>query len=347
MTQARQQQISLEDTPYYHCYGRCVRRAFLCGKDEFSGKDYSHRKQWIVDRLGELSNIFAIDVCAYAVMSNHYHTVLHINQQKADTWTDKEVIQRWQQLFQGTLLTQKYAQGENLTVAEHTIVTNTITLWRERLTDISWLMRCLNEYIARQANAEDNCKGRFWEGRFKSRALLDETALLTCMAYVDLNPIRANQANTPEDSNFTSIQQRIREYAQPQTPPQTEEPPTITLTTLGPTNNPTQQPTTQPKIPFTTKDYLDLVDWTGRTILAHKSGHIAENAPPILTRLNLEPKQYLNQAQHFTRKFPRVAGTLQTLKTFCHHKKLAWVQGMGKKTYHPCIINTQPNNVPA
>ena len=81
MTRARRDQVSLDSTPYYHCICRCVRRAFLCGEDSQSGRNFDHRKQWLVDRIKFLASIFSIDISAYAVMSNHYHLVVKVRGQ--------------------------------------------------------------------------------------------------------------------------------------------------------------------------------------------------------------------------------------------------------------------------
>jgi hypothetical protein len=143
-------------------------------------------------------------------MSNHTHVVLCVDKELAENWSTGEVVRRWHQLYQGTLLSQKYQRGDALSKGELISLEETVTIYRQRLFDISWLMRNLNEYIAREANKEDGCTGRFWEGRFKSQALLDDTAVLACMAYVDLNPIRAKMDTTPETSKHTSIQNRIQ-----------------------------------------------------------------------------------------------------------------------------------------
>ncbi|MGB1110170.1 MAG: transposase, partial [Gammaproteobacteria bacterium] len=208
MTRAREQLISLSDTPYYHCISRCVRRAFLCGEDHLTGNNYEHRKGWVIERLHLLDSVFAIDLCAYAVMSNHCHLVLRVDTARADDWEREQVIERWQRLYSLPPLIQQYLAGSSSPGLQQK-AEEIIERWRERLMDISWYMRSLNEHLARRANAEDGCTGRFWEGRFKSQALLDEAAVLTCMSYVDLNPIRAKIAQTPEDSDFTAIQQRI------------------------------------------------------------------------------------------------------------------------------------------
>jgi REP element-mobilizing transposase RayT len=209
MTSPRKQQVCLDSTPYYHCICRCVRRAFLCGDDQSSGQNFDHRKQWLVDKITALSAIFAIEFCAYSIMSNHYHLVLRVNKSQAKTWSDEEVALRWKQLCKGHVLVDRWLSDTVTTQAEKEKALEFITLWRERLYNLGRYMRCLNESIAVRAYKEDNCKGRFWEGRFKSQALLDETALLACMTYVDLNPIRAAICDTPEHSDFTSVQSRI------------------------------------------------------------------------------------------------------------------------------------------
>lgn len=213
MTLARSQQVSLDDTPYYHCISRCVRRAYLCGKDPVSGRDFDHRKAWLVERIKFLASCFAVDVCAYAVMSNHYHLVLHVDQQRAASWTDEELVERWTAVFpaNGAIVKTLMKNASSKTAQRR--LEKQLRLWRSRLTDLSWFMRCLNEPVARRANREDECTGRFWEGRFKCQALLDEKSLVTCMAYVDLNPVRAGQSDSLDNSDFTSIQERLIDHA--------------------------------------------------------------------------------------------------------------------------------------
>ena len=123
----------------------------------------------------------------------------------------KEVATRWLKLFGGKPLVRSVVAEENLSEAQLSAFSSMIDRYRERLVSISWFMRCLNVPVAWWANAEDNVTGRFWEGRFKSQALLDEASVIAVMAYVDLNPIRAGTAETPEESDYTSIQQRVLE----------------------------------------------------------------------------------------------------------------------------------------
>ncbi len=171
MTLLRCEQISLDDTSYCHCFRRCVRRAFLYGQDSSSTQNQDLRKQWVVDRLAVLSQVFAIDVCAYAVLSNHYHVVLCVDQALAQSWSLDEVAMRWGQLFALPLLVEPWTQGELTRAADQAKAQAMIESWRERFTSVSWFMRCINEHLAREANREDGVTGRFWEGRFKSQAL--------------------------------------------------------------------------------------------------------------------------------------------------------------------------------
>ena len=172
--------------------------------------------------------------------------------------------------------------------------------------------RRLNESITRQANSEDDCTGRFWEGRFKSQALLDEAALAACMAYVDLNPIRANMAKTPEASDHTSIKQRIEKAHTAYAPNHSHQQPPSLLPFVGYPRE------AMPKgLPFRPNDYLELVDWTGRILRDDKKGAMNNNLPPILERLNMESKHWLYLTQNFESRFKGMVGSAYKLKQAC------------------------------
>ncbi len=323
MTQARSKQVSLQDTRYYHLISRCVRRAYLCGEDSYTKQSFEHRRQWMVDRIRFLTAIFAIDVAAYAVMSNHYHLVVYIDESEALAWSDEEVCQRWQQLYHNHPLIERLQKGQSSCQAEKDKAHDIINEWRSRLSDLSWLMRNLNEYIARKANAEDNCKGRFWEGRFKSQALLDEKAVLSCMAYVDLNPIRAKMADSVERAQYTSIFERIHDNASDID--KKAQLPFSVKPLLGFIGNEHQQ--LVKGIPFSLLDYLTLVEETGKIIRADKRGYLTDKALPLLQQLGINSEDWLQLAQHFGKQYRQAVGSISELSAFAAHTEKQWIGG--------------------
>ena len=321
MTRPRSTLISLTDTPYYHITSRCVRRAFLCGVDHYSGQSYEHRRQWIVDRIRLLSSLFAIDVCAYAVMSNHYHLVLKLCPEQLEDLSDDQIMDRWCALFKGPLLVQRYRSGESLSSPERSTVSDIVNVWRTKLASISWFMRCLNQPIARQANLEDKCTGKFWESRFTSQALKTEEALLSGMVYVDLNPVRAGMAASPETSDYTSIKERIHpifkldqaigdqqesgdlmDFRAPLKPLLRFEGRVVDEVQSG--------------ITFAYRDYLELLDWSGRIVRDDKRGFIGKDLPPILARLDISPERWRTNVTQFefihARRFNRLKSSIDT-----------------------------------
>jgi hypothetical protein len=249
-------------------------------------------------------------------MSNHYHLVLYVDVTRVREWSEQEVVRRWTALFRLPELVRRYLQ-EEVSLAEQDAAKQIIETWRARLMEISWFMRCLNEHLARRANAEDGCTGRFWEGRFKSQALLDEAGLLTAMAYVDLNPIRAGIATTPEDSDFTSIYERIRLMKG--------------LRSSGPRLrrfHVTGDKDKNVNLPYVLNDYLQLVDWTGRSIRADKRGSIELTLPPILERLNIDKDAWTAAMRPNGNVFGRAMGKLSHLQVHARALGQAWIKGL-------------------
>jgi REP element-mobilizing transposase RayT len=305
MPGTRERLFDLTNPGWVHCISRCVRRAFLAG-----GR-FAHRRGWVEDRLKALAGVFACEVGAYAVMSNHVHVVVRMDPEAALSWTALEVAERWCVLFGKMLPKGPDGRVEAGVVAGLAADAGWVAERRKRLGSLSWFMRALCEDIARRANAEDDCTGRFWEGRFTSVPLLDQAALIACMAYVDLNPVRAKIADRPERSAFTGVRERIRARqrhrigqrakalpaAERRTvlanaglsaPPATAESglwlAPVARCTVG-------DPPTRNRV--TADDYLALVDATGRALRAGKRGAIPPELAPILARLDVSVEDWI------------------------------------------------------
>jgi REP element-mobilizing transposase RayT len=204
MTMARSRLVDLEVTRYYHCISRCVRRALLCGEG------YEHRKQWIEDRIELLAGSFAVSVCGFSVMDNHLHVLVRLDSDRAKEWSEEEVVRLWMAVYPPRTLDMEDPNTVQAWVAHQMQDGARVAEYRQRLTELGWFMKALKEPLARMANQEDDCKGTFWESRYKSIAILDEEALLATCAYIDLNPVAAGIASTPETSRHTSVRQRVR-----------------------------------------------------------------------------------------------------------------------------------------
>ena len=315
MTYARSEVVSKDEVSVYHCVSRCVRRAFLCGKDTASNCSYEHRREWIRKRLSTLCDIFSIEVISYAVMSNHLHSLIKVRPDLSKKWSDEEVARRWRLLFPLRIEKGVAAPPSSEEIKAITS-SNLVETYRERLTDLSWFNRCLNENIARRANKEDKCKGRFWEGRFRCQRVFDVAGILACSAYIDLNPIRAGMAKDLESSDHTSIQDRIHK-ASKVTPKRCQHWSKVPLVSIPEASGRS----------VTLKEYLTLVEETGKQVREGKKC-IPVNVAPILKRLKINEDSWVDATQNFRYHFKRIVGPKEEIEKAAKRANKNWFQGL-------------------
>ena len=359
--QNRRDIFDANEVTVLHCCQRAVRRAWLCGIDPLTGLSFEHRKVWIQNRLQELARIFGVDCLSFSVMSNHLHVILRNRPDVVKTWSDDEVARRWWLLF-------PKRRNEDGTAAEPKdfemkAYAAKAKVYRVRLADISWWMRALAEPIARAANLEDDCRGRFWQGRFSSQKLTDEMAILACSAYVDLNPVRSGVAATPESSQYTSAYERIESDREEQAAakptsqsgkkrmnraarrraerverkeerrrrdawlsPITIDERASSYTRAMPSQNGCRA-SDKGFLAMTLQSYLQLLDWTGRQLRRDgKRGRIPIELEPILQRIGMSSELWCEVVSRFGKIFQRAAGRPSSLAEAATARGQRWYQ---------------------
>lgn len=325
----------------YHCWSRCVRRAFLCGKDRYTNKDYEYRRDWIEERIKELARWFAIDVLFFAIMQNHFHLVLRTLPQLVAKWSDLQVVERACKIFPYKFkrLGVKNREPTRDQLRKFANDAKLVEEMRSRLSNPSWFLRQLKQNIATRSNAEDETTGHFFEGRFKCRAIVDEAGVLICGVYVDLNQVRELEANSPEESTRTSAFHRIKALlARRQNrsdaadwdgflcpiytrgdAQNSADPPAGTLGSLRASDSGILE--------LTVESYLEVLDWTSRQTRRDKRGQVSDDAPPILKRLGLSGPSLVTLVEEFEQLFHDAVGLAGSLAEFAVKMGRNWLRG--------------------
>lgn len=307
-----------------HVMNRCVRRCFLMGDDPVTGKNFDHRKTWLENRLQHLASCFGIDLLCFSILSNHFHLILRSRPDVVESWDDTQVAQRWLQLC--PVRKNKQGVAKEPSEAELNAIRKRperLATIRRRLSDISWWMRLLSQPLAVLANQQENEQGRFWQGRFKAVKLCDEAAILSCAAYVDLNPIRAALAQSIETSAFTSIQRRMQSVSEEKSsdasalrqdrflaPISIDE----LRDSIGAMASSTPyRASDKGFLSMSTIEYIQLLDWTARNVVHGKPGATPANAPSVLSRLGVDRDDWCMLVKDFGKLFYLVAGMPKTL----------------------------------
>lgn len=319
----------------YHCFNRIVRRSFLCGVDPHTGKDYSHRRDWLYQRLKYLAHYFAIDVLAYAILSNHYHLVLRNRPDRVAAMGDREVVKAWLMICPKA---QKRADGTAAPPTDAEIRAelkqSRVAELRKRLSNPSWLIRQLSQYMGIRCNAEDELTGHFWEARFGMTRLLDDAAVLACLAYVDLNPIRAHLTGSLEAYPHVSIGERLRTLDNQAVDTSSWLAPiALSGETSGApvevVNRLSRQALAEELaaqsnrplgcLPIGLEQYAELLRWLAGSERCGSHRASCHESPPrgcpqILTAFGLDPNAFVDLVHHFRGRFYTAAGCPTSLR---------------------------------
>lgn len=334
----RSEQFDLNRSGTFHLYSRCVRAIFLIGKTGADGSTAAERKQWVEQRQEELFAAYAMDLVGFAVMDNHMHHIIITQPDLAKTWSAEQVIERWYSIHHAYNAAGKIVELTPELFAELAADEKRVAMLRQRLCDPSELMKDLKQRIARRCNDADEKTGKFWDERFHSVELLDFVALLMCLIYVDLNPVRAKMVDAPEDYENVSVHRRVAgrkaRTARGDTPADPEHPDAdavlIPIPEDGEPGNrtaPRYRASDRGALPMLDYQYLSTLDWAGRLIRGDK-GVIPADAAPILERIGVLVEQWGHALDFYGGLHHTAVGSEASMRAAAASRGQLWFRGV-------------------
>lgn len=311
---ARRDVIDESSVGAYHVWTRAARRAHLMGRDLATGRDFSHRKELIRRRIEDLASIYAVECLDHTVLDNHLHLILRNRPDIVAGWSDDEVARRWLRLCAATLRLKDEPKPE--AVADLVADPKRLADARKALSSISSFMQHLKQSVAVVFNFEDNCTGCFWQSRFSCERLPDEAALLVCSLYVNLNPIRAGLARSPEEAEYTSAYARIQD-ARSGDPARPQSGYLAAVHVDGDGYDGVRagrRASNKGYLELRLAEYLELLDAIARRERAESSGGELLEYPPLLQRLGIGVADWEHAVRVTSRRFMRELATMAAMQ---------------------------------
>ncbi len=335
---ARRKLLGHDRQAVYHCWNRCVRRAFLCGRDPVTGQDFSHRRDWVLVREEQLASLFTIDIEFRAELSNHLHLVLRSLPRVARRLPPREVVRRWLTITKiAKCFGDELPEPDPKRVEKLARDKQLVRKLRRKLSSISWFMGILSENIARRANAEDGCRGRFWETRYKCRECTDPSALLLVAIYVDLNPYRAGETDNPVSSRYASIYQRLQSQGMRKNAANrpdgwlgelTLAPESKADEVLAHSSRTGRRASDLGILPISLADYVRLLKWTARQLKSGQRNTIPADLAAVLDHFQVQPDKWLETVETYETAFGHAVGRAESLAAVAERMELQHLKGI-------------------
>jgi REP element-mobilizing transposase RayT len=183
-TMPRTQRLIIKDeTAVYHVMSRTALDGFPLGDIE---------KDFMLDLIRRYSELYFVEILGFCLMGNHFHMLVEMLPEYK--FTDEDIKKRYVNFY-----------GDERVFAD-----GLIPSLRQKLSNLSEFVREIKVGFARFYNRCHNRRGYFWGDRFKSVIVDKGETLINCLAYIDLNPLRAGIVKRPEDYRWNSIGYHIQ-----------------------------------------------------------------------------------------------------------------------------------------